>query len=70
MFPNSKETNTITSEKTDPIMLNITHNEKKFCVYVYAHARLFVCVFLAAVTHHGTQDEYLKGQRLNVVLRT
>jgi hypothetical protein len=69
MFPNSKETNPITAEKADPIMLNTTYNEKKLiCVYVYAHARLFVCVFLAVVTHQGTQDEYLKGRRLNVVL--
>jgi len=61
MFPNSQETNPITAEKTDQIMLNITYNEKKLicvcecvCVYVcVAHARLFVCVFLAVVTHQG-----------------
>jgi len=32
------------------------------CVCAYTRARLFVCVFLAAVTHQGTQDECLKGK--------
>jgi hypothetical protein len=78
MFPISQETNLVTAQKTDQIMLNITYNEKKLlicvcvCVYVcmgvYARARLFVCVFLAAIAHQGTQDEYLKGQSLDVVL--
>ena len=44
-------------------MLNITYIGKRLlmcvCVFmfVYAHARLFLCVFLAAVTYQGTQAE-------------